>query len=55
MDGDVTIDEVLAMVNIALGSADIARCPAGDAIHDNQITIDEIIAAVHHAMDLCAG
>jgi hypothetical protein len=53
MDGQVTVDEVLTMVNIALGTADIVSCPAGDANHDNQITIDEILTAVNNAMNGC--
>jgi len=55
MDGQVTVDEVLTMVNIALGTVDIAACASGETIHDDQITIDELVAAVQHAMDGCAS
>jgi hypothetical protein len=41
------------MVNIAHGKAGAARCTAGDASHDGQITIDEIIAAVNKALNGC--
>jgi hypothetical protein len=34
------------MVNIALGNVGAATCTAGDASHDGQITIDEILTAV---------
>jgi len=49
----VTIDELLTMVNIALGNADVMTCAAGDANHDEQVTIDEILAAVNVALNGC--
>jgi hypothetical protein len=49
----VTIDELLTMVNIALGNADVSTCRAGDPSADNQITVDEIILAVNHALNGC--
>jgi bacillolysin len=51
-DGAVTIDELLSMVNIALGSGS-ATCAAGDANADGQITIDEILMAVNAALTAC--
>lgn len=50
-DAQVTIDELLTMVNIALGYP--GNCPAGDANHDGQITVDEILAAVNNALGSC--
>jgi hypothetical protein len=50
---DVTVDELLSMVNIALGNADVNTCVAGDADHDGTITIDEILMAVNHALTGC--
>jgi hypothetical protein len=35
------------MVNIALGNAPLTMCDSGDANHDGQITIDEILTAVN--------
>jgi hypothetical protein len=52
-DGTVTVDEILTMVNIALGNLDVSACLAGDANADNQITIDEILAAVNNALNGC--
>jgi hypothetical protein len=52
-DGQVTVDEILTMVNIALGNTPIASCEAGDANHDGQITVDEILAAVNNALNGC--
>ena len=52
-DGQVTIDEILTMVNIALGNAPVSTCDAGDANHDGEITVDEILTAVNNALNGC--
>lgn len=52
-NGAVTVDEILTMVNIALGNALVSGCPAGDLNHDNQITVDEILTAVNNALNGC--
>jgi len=49
----VTVDEILTMVNIALGNAQTSSCAAGDATHDGLITVDEILTAVNNAMNGC--
>jgi hypothetical protein len=54
-DGTVTVDEILTMVNIALGNTPVTACEAGDANGDGQITVDEILAAVNNALNGCAG
>jgi len=41
------------MVNVALGNADVGTCAAGDANTDGQITVDEILTAVHNALNGC--
>jgi hypothetical protein len=41
------------MVNIALGSATVDQCRAGDVDGNGEITIDEIIAAVNRALAGC--
>jgi len=53
--GQVTIDEILTMVNIALGNADVGACTAGDANADGQITVDEILTAVRNALNGCGA
>jgi len=53
LDGAVTIDDLLIMVNVALDTADVATCASGDANRDQQITVDEIIAAVNNALGSC--
>ncbi|HEX7408039.1 MAG TPA: hypothetical protein VF515_10380, partial [Candidatus Binatia bacterium] len=52
-DGQVTVDEILTMVNIALGNAPVSDCEAGDGNGDHQITVDEILTAVNYALSGC--
>ena len=51
--GSVTVDEILTMVNVALGNISVSECLAGDGDGDSLITIDEILTAVNHALDGC--
>ena len=53
-DGSVTVNELILMVNIALGILPPSACPAGDANHDGSVTITEIITAVNNALNGCA-
>jgi hypothetical protein len=50
-NGMVTVDDVLTMVNIALGNAEMSECENGDANEDGQITVDEILQAVSNALN----
>ena len=52
-NGTVTVDEILTMVNIALGNARVDDCLAGDVNDDGQITVDEILTAVNNALNGC--
>jgi CSLREA domain-containing protein len=52
-DGAVTVNEIITMVNIALGTANVSSCIAGDADGSGDITINEIIAAVNNALTAC--
>ncbi len=52
-DGQVTIDELVTMVNIALGGKPVSECSVGDTSGDGEITIDEIIQAVNRALNGC--
>jgi len=49
----VSVDEILTMVNIALGSAPLLYCEAADANHDGRVTVDEILSAVNAALNGC--
>jgi hypothetical protein len=51
--GGVTVDEILTMVNIALGNVDVSLCTAGDESGDGHITVDEILRAVNNALNGC--
>jgi len=53
-DGAVTINELLTMVNVALGTTAVTACEAGDVNGNGEITINEILAAVNHALGTCA-
>jgi len=48
--GSVTVDEIIALVNIATGVSTLASCPAGDPARDGSVSIDDIIAAVNNAL-----
>ncbi len=52
-DGMVTVDEIVTLVNIALGNGSVTDCPVGDANGDGQITVDEILLAVNNALNGC--
>jgi len=52
-DGQVTVAELLTLVNIALGSAEVTQCEPGDTNHDGTISIDEILTAVDRALNGC--
>jgi hypothetical protein len=54
-DTVVTVEELLTLVNIALGDAGVGTCLAGDTNHDNRITIDEILTAVNKTLNGCAA
>jgi CSLREA domain-containing protein len=53
--GEVPVNELITMVNIALGNAPLSACTAGDADGSGDITINEIIAAVNNALDGCVA
>jgi hypothetical protein len=53
--GEVTVNELITMVNIALGTAPLSACPVGDADGSGDITVNEIIKAVGVALNGCPG
>jgi len=52
-DTVVNVDELLRMVNIALGNLPMIECQAGDYNGDRAITVDEILSAVGNALNGC--
>jgi hypothetical protein len=53
--GSVTVNELITMVNIALGNSLLSTCPVGDADGFGDITPNEIIQAVNNALNGCEG
>lgn len=52
-DGNVTIDELVASVNVALGSGTLAQCVVADANSDGDVTVDELVSGVTAALQGC--
>jgi hypothetical protein len=52
-DGEVSIDELVRGVRIALGLAGLDTCPPMDADGDGQVTIGELLQAVRNALAPC--
>jgi hypothetical protein len=54
-NGEVTVDEVLTGLNIALGLRQLDECAAMDANLDGIVTVDELITALTYALTGCPG
>ena len=54
-DSQVTVNELISMVNVALGSVTLSACPAGDANGDQTVSINEIITGVNNALNGCVA
>lgn len=52
-DKAVGIEELVTMVNVALGRAALDTCLNGDRNHDGEVAIEELVRAVGHALDEC--
>jgi len=53
MDRSVTIDELIAGVNIALGTSPLAVCVVADTDGDGFVSVNELISAVNRALGGC--
>ncbi len=53
LDGDVTVDDLLTLASIGLGTAPLAQCSVADINQDMTITVDEIVAAEASAIAGC--
>jgi len=51
--GQVTVDELVRGVNIALGSSAVGDCSSFDVSADGQVTVDELVQAVNNALGGC--
>ena len=54
-NAEVTVDELVTLVNVALGNTAASVCPLGDANEDGQIDISEILQAVNNALHGCGA
>jgi hypothetical protein len=52
-NGNVTVDEIVIMVNIALGNRPVTDCDNGDTDGSDTITVDEILTAIQNALNGC--
>ncbi len=52
-DGTVTVNELIAAVNIALGSAAVEACAACDTDGDGMVSVNELVAAVNKTLNGC--
>jgi hypothetical protein len=55
LDGEVTVDEIIVGVNVALESHTVSACPAMDSNSDGTVTVDEIVAAVSNTLQGCSS
>jgi hypothetical protein len=51
--GQVTVADIVTMVNVALARAPFSDCSAGDANGDTRITVNDILAAVNNVLSGC--
>jgi hypothetical protein len=49
----VTVDEIVVGVRIVLGESPLGACSALDSNNAGQVTVDELVTAVHHALSGC--
>ena len=53
-DGQVSINELVRGVRIALGQADLSECGTFDSNADGRVTVAELVSAVRAALGVCA-
>jgi len=51
--GNVTVDEIVTGVNIALGARELGECTRFDGDGSNSVTVDELIQALNFALAGC--
>lgn len=50
---DVSVDEIITMVSIALGSSGMSACASGDADSSGTVEVNEIVAALRSSLHGC--
>jgi len=53
IDGAVTVDELVTMVDIALENRGLSRCTTGDLNDSGTITVDELVTGVNNVLNGC--
>jgi len=53
-DGEVTVNELVLGVNIALGNQSLDQCSSFDTDGSGDVTVNELIAAVNSALNSCS-
>jgi len=54
-DYETSVDELVMLVNAALGEVTVSTCRLGDANGDDEISVDEILQAVNNALLGCGN
>ena len=54
-DGQVTVDELIIGVNIALDNQSLSACPSFDSGGEGDVTVDELVFCVNEALGGCAA
>jgi len=54
VDGQVTVDELVTGVSIALGDASLSACMMADTDGNDQVTVDELVAGTRNALGGCS-
>lgn len=52
-DEAVSIDEIIVLVQMAMGEMTMDHCPPGDRDGDGRLMVDELVGAVTHALEGC--
>src|SRR5262245_26320454 len=52
-DDMVSVDELITMVNIALGVRDLLDCKIGDGNDNGSIEVDDLVRAIDNALNGC--
>lgn len=52
-DGQVTVNEIVTSVGIAVAESDLEACPPADIDGSDEVTVDELVVIVDNAMSGC--
>jgi len=52
-NGNVDVSELITAINVGLGTSSLAQCVVSDPSGDGVVAIDELLRAIHAALDGC--